>query len=210
MAGPGLDRWPPWGGWPVQNRSRSSSQGPAAVAGAGDASPNRSSNAVRCLPTHSASLGVHPRSSAFVQILRPVRAVSRRGVVPVPLTDIIEQELLATLDGTGDLQAVLERHAGSKGPLYAAVARATASASGRFAEVRVKLREAHARRREAEESATEAEKRGPGRAPRVRRREAPRLRPRPPSPRRRPCSTVAARCRQPASTRTRSRGWGRR
>ena len=43
----------------------------------------------------------------------------------MPLTDIIEAELLGTVDGAEDPQAVLDRHAGSKGPLYAALARAT-------------------------------------------------------------------------------------
>jgi hypothetical protein len=81
------------------------------------------------------------------------------GVVPLPLTDLIEQELLATLDGEGDPDAVLSRHAGSKGPLYAALARATAAATARFGEVRDKLREAQARLRDTEKSATEAEKR---------------------------------------------------
>ncbi len=50
----------------------------------------------------------------------------------MPLTDLIQEELLATLDGAGDPQAVLDRHAGSKGPLYAALARATAEAPARF------------------------------------------------------------------------------
>ncbi len=77
----------------------------------------------------------------------------------MPLTHIIEQELLATLDGEGDPQAVLDRHAGSKGPLYAALARATAAATARFGEVRGKLREIQARLRETEKGATEAEKR---------------------------------------------------
>jgi hypothetical protein len=80
-------------------------------------------------------------------------------VVPVPLTDLIEQELLATLDGEGDPQAVLDRHAASKGPLYAALARATAQATARFAEVRGKLRESQARGRAAAAQASDAEKR---------------------------------------------------
>ena len=76
------------------------------------------------------------------------------------LTDIIEQELLASLNGEGDPQAVLDRHSGSKGPLYAALARATAQGSSRLVEVRAALRSARteprdgqARRREAEEQA---------------------------------------------------------
>ena len=59
----------------------------------------------------------------------------------MPLTDLIEEELLATLDGKEDPQAVLDRHAGSKGPLYAALARVTVQATARFGEVRGKLRE---------------------------------------------------------------------
>lgn len=77
----------------------------------------------------------------------------------MPLTDLIEQELLATLDGEGDPHAVLDRHSGSKGPLYAALARATTAATGRFAEVRGKIREAQDRRREAEAGARESQKR---------------------------------------------------
>lgn len=52
------------------------------------------------------------------------------------LTDLIEADLLATLDGTGDPQAVLARYAGSKGPFYAALARATAQAAERFTGIR--------------------------------------------------------------------------
>ncbi len=77
----------------------------------------------------------------------------------MPLTALIEQELLATLDGDGDPQAVLDRHAGSKGPLYAALARATAAATARFGEARGKLRETQARLRETDKSATDGEKR---------------------------------------------------
>ena len=104
-------------------------------------------------------IGVHPRSSAFVPTLRLPPAVFRKGAIPVPLTDLIEEELLATLDGEGDPQAILARHAGSKGPLYAAVARATAVATGRFGEVRGKLRDAQARLRTAEAQATDADQR---------------------------------------------------
>ncbi len=77
----------------------------------------------------------------------------------MPLTDIIEEELLATLDAEGDPQAVLDRHAGSKGPLYAALARATVAATARFGEMRGKLREAQARCRESEGQAKESERR---------------------------------------------------
>ena len=77
----------------------------------------------------------------------------------MPLTEIIAQELVATLDGDGDPQAVLERHAGSKGPLYAALARVTVQATARFGEVRGKLREAKVRSREAERRAAAAGKR---------------------------------------------------
>ena len=104
-------------------------------------------------------IGVHPRSSAFIPLRRPLRAVAQEGVVPVPLTDIIEQDLLATLAGDGDPQAVLDRHAGSKGPLYVALARATAQATAGFAEVWGRVREAQAHRKDAEEHAKESEKR---------------------------------------------------
>ena len=77
----------------------------------------------------------------------------------MPLTDIIEEELLATLDGEGDPQAVLARHAGSKGPLYAALARSTVQATARFGEVRGKLREAQARIQATEAQTRDAEKR---------------------------------------------------
>jgi len=77
----------------------------------------------------------------------------------VPLTDLIEQDLLATLDGTGDPRAVQDGHAGSKGPLYAALARATGTATLRFAEVRGKLREAGAHLREATATEKESEAR---------------------------------------------------
>ena len=75
------------------------------------------------------------------------------------LTDIIEEELLATLDGGADPQAVMNRYAGSKGPLYAALARATAEATVRFGEVRGKLRDAQSRRQATEAQAKDAEKR---------------------------------------------------
>lgn len=75
------------------------------------------------------------------------------------LTDVIEAELLATLDGDGDPQVVLDRFAGSKGPLYTALARATAQAAERFAAVRTKLRDAQDRRRQAEGHARECEER---------------------------------------------------
>ncbi len=72
------------------------------------------------------------------------------------LTDIIEEELLATLDGGADPQAVMNRYAGSKGPLYAALARATAEATVRFGEVRGKLWDAQSRRQAAEAQASDA------------------------------------------------------
>lgn len=77
----------------------------------------------------------------------------------MPLTDLIEEELLATLDGEGDPQVVLDRHSGSKGPLYAALARATAQATTRFGEVRGKVRQAQTRLRKVEEGAAESDKR---------------------------------------------------
>ena len=77
----------------------------------------------------------------------------------MPLTDIIEEELLATLDGGTDPQIVLDRHAGSKGPLYAALARATAEATVRFGEVCGKLRDAQSRRQATDAQAKDTEKR---------------------------------------------------
>jgi len=108
----------------------------------------------------SASVSPCIRPSARAWVIPAARAPTGREVVPVPLTDLIEQDLLATLDGEGDPQAVLDRHAGSKGPLYAALARATTAATSRFAEVRGKLRDAQARLRDAEHTAAESQKRG--------------------------------------------------
>lgn len=75
------------------------------------------------------------------------------------LTDLIEADLLATLDGETDPQAVLDRYAGSKGPLYAALARATVQATARFRAAREQLRAVEARRKEAAERADQAEAR---------------------------------------------------
>lgn len=75
------------------------------------------------------------------------------------LTDLIQWELLATLRGDGDPKAVLERYAGSKGPLYAALARATAKATAAFTDASRRLREAEARRLSIEGEAIAAEKR---------------------------------------------------
>ena len=69
------------------------------------------------------------------------------------LTDLIEADLLATLDGGADPQTVLDRYAGSKGPLYAALARVTAKATERFREARENLRALEARRKAAAERA---------------------------------------------------------
>ena len=48
---------------------------------------------------------------------------------------------------------------GSKGPLYLALARATAQAAGRFAEIRTQLHDAQAHCRDADEHASQSEKR---------------------------------------------------
>jgi chromosome segregation ATPase len=77
----------------------------------------------------------------------------------MPLTDVIEAELLATLEGDGEPQSVLDKFSASKGPLYAAIARATAKATTRFAEVCSKVRDTRAHLRDAEAQATDAEKR---------------------------------------------------
>jgi predicted nucleic acid-binding Zn-ribbon protein len=80
-------------------------------------------------------------------------------VVPLPLTDLIEQELLATLEGEGTPEAVLERYAGSKGPLYAALARATVRARSRLAELHAHVQEARTKLRQAEQMARDAQHR---------------------------------------------------
>jgi len=82
------------------------------------------------------------------------------------LTDLIERELVATLEGAEEPEAVLDRYRGSKGPLYAALARATVRAKAGLAELRdqfqqarAELRAVQARRQQAEEDATRCEAR---------------------------------------------------
>ncbi len=58
------------------------------------------------------------------------------------LTAIIEEELLAALETGTDPEAVMHRYQASKGPLYAALARATATAREQFDEVRMELESA--------------------------------------------------------------------
>lgn len=72
------------------------------------------------------------------------------------LTELIEQELLATLDGGTDPQEIMRRYSGSKGPLYAALAKATAEATRRFTVERQRLQETQGRRKRAEELSVEA------------------------------------------------------
>lgn len=75
------------------------------------------------------------------------------------LTVLIAQELLATLDTETDPQAVLRRYAGSKGPLYAALARATAQATARFGALRARWLQTQAQVQEGEKAAAASEQR---------------------------------------------------
>ena len=58
------------------------------------------------------------------------------------LTAIIEEELLATIGTDTDPEAVIHRYHASKGPLYTALARATATAQDQFDEVAKELESA--------------------------------------------------------------------
>ncbi len=78
------------------------------------------------------------------------------------LTDLIEADLLATLDGTGDPQAVLARYAGSKGPLYTALARPAEQFVGlrdRWVTTQGKLQDGERAVADAEDRAKKAERR---------------------------------------------------
>ena len=68
------------------------------------------------------------------------------------LTDVITQELLAAFDTGTDPQPILARYSGSKGPLYAALARATAAATTRLQTVMADAQAAEARRTAAEQA----------------------------------------------------------
>lgn len=71
------------------------------------------------------------------------------------LADVITQELLATVDTRTDPQTILARYSGSKGPLYAALARATTEVTTRWQTAVADAQAAEARR-EAAEQAREA------------------------------------------------------
>jgi len=58
------------------------------------------------------------------------------------LTAIIEAQLLASIDDGTDPEAVIHRYQASKGPLYAALARATGTVRDQFDEVRMELESA--------------------------------------------------------------------
>ncbi len=62
------------------------------------------------------------------------------------LTDVITDELLKTLETDTDPQTILARYRGSKGPLYAALARATAEATTRLQTAVADAQAAEARR----------------------------------------------------------------
>jgi hypothetical protein len=80
-----------------------------------------------------------------------------QGVGETPLTDLIEEELLAALEGKANPQEVLRRHSGSKGPLYTALARATAKAVARFLALRRQIEELRTKGEAAGRAAEEAE-----------------------------------------------------
>jgi len=73
------------------------------------------------------------------------------------LTDLIERELVATLEGAEEPEAVLDRYRGSKGPLYAALARATVRAKAGLAELRDQLQQARAELRAVQARRQQAE-----------------------------------------------------
>lgn len=107
-------------------------QGAVAVAGAGrhaayDACTTLALHVLACPPTHAPSFRVHRLGS---RPLLPAGARGggsrRRGPVAAEGPD---RAGAARHPGQGGPQAILDRHAGSKGPLYAALARATALAT---------------------------------------------------------------------------------
>jgi hypothetical protein len=75
------------------------------------------------------------------------------------LTDVITDELLKTLETDTDPQTVLARYAGSKGPLYSALARATRDATARYATLQQRVTRARRRVAASEHRAQEAEAR---------------------------------------------------
>ena len=76
------------------------------------------------------------------------------------LTETIEAELLHTLQGSGEPGEVIARYSGSKGPLYSALARATARGSVELARIRQQLAEARHRLAEAQRDTAAAESKG--------------------------------------------------
>lgn len=69
-----------------------------------------------------------------------LRSTSRTGGGGTALTDVIQAELISALQSGADVEDVLRRYAGSKGPLYAALARATAQATEDLGAVQTRLR----------------------------------------------------------------------
>ncbi len=76
------------------------------------------------------------------------------------LTETIEAELLHTLEGGGEPGEVIARYSGSKGPLYSALARATARGSVELARIRQQLAEVRGHLAQAQRDAATAESRG--------------------------------------------------
>lgn len=75
------------------------------------------------------------------------------------LTDVITDELLKTLETDTDPQTVVARYAGSRGPLYGALARATRDATARYATLQQRVTRARTRVIASEHRAQEAEAR---------------------------------------------------
>jgi DNA-binding response OmpR family regulator len=95
---------------------------------------------------------------AYARVIRyDVHHSRTRGVGKTALTDLIEEELLAALEGKANPQEVLRRHSGSKGPLYTALARATAKAVARFLALRRQIEELRTKGEAAGRAAEEAE-----------------------------------------------------
>lgn len=76
------------------------------------------------------------------------------------LTETIEAELLQTLEGSGEPGEVITRYSGSKGPLYSALARATAKGSVELARIRQQLAEVRGHLAQAQRDAATAESKG--------------------------------------------------
>ena len=75
------------------------------------------------------------------------------------ITETIEAELLQALEGSGEPGAVIARYSGSKGPLYSALARATAKAVTELAAIQQQLAKVRGRLAQAQREADTAESR---------------------------------------------------